>query len=148
MIPRHQNLLFLASEEILLLLDTTQLRILAASPGSLLPTGRPEEALVGLEIGEIECALADVFFWEEVRQHGLPEPQTLEGLYRRGDGSLFQARKSVSACPEGILVRAVNVESQTGRGRTGPAHLPLASHPGSHCRRHSGAGLPGPHPQS
>ncbi|WP_374490216.1 ATP-binding protein [Zoogloea sp.] len=112
MIPRHQNLLFLASEEILLLLDSTQLRILAASPAACCQLGRPEEALVGLEIGEIECALADVFFWEEVRQHGLPEPQTLEGLYRRGDGSLFQARKSVSACPEGILVRAVNVESQ------------------------------------
>jgi PAS domain S-box-containing protein len=110
--PAHQDLLFLASEEILLLLDTPTLRILAANPAACCQLGRPMEALVGLEIGEIECALADVFFWEEIRSNGLHELHVIEGLYRRADDSLFQARKTITPCEQGILVRAINVEHQ------------------------------------
>ena len=78
MTGRYQDALLAGAEEILLLVD----------PASLV-------SLVGQPVTEIECALADVFFWEEVRGGGSTDEQTMESLYRRADGSLLAARKTV-----------------------------------------------------
>ena len=109
MSDRYQDLLFAAAEEILLLVDPESLVILAANPAASRLLGYPAGSLPGQPVTEIECALTDLFFWEEVRAGGGTEEQAMEGLYRRADDSLLSARKTVRRIPEGILVRATDI---------------------------------------
>ncbi|MDD3354224.1 PAS domain-containing hybrid sensor histidine kinase/response regulator [Zoogloea sp.] len=108
----YQDALLAAAEEILLLVDPDSLSILAANPAASRLLGYPPTQLTGMTITDIECALADVFFWEEIRSGGGSEEQIQEGLYRRSDDSLLTARKSVRRIPEGVLVRATDVGAQ------------------------------------
>ena len=110
--PTYQDVLLAAAEEILLIVDPASLTILAANPAAAHLLGHPADSLVGLSITDIECALADVFFWEEARAGGVIDEQVMEGLYRRADDTLLAARKSVRRIPEGILVRATDVGAQ------------------------------------
>ena len=102
----YQEVLLAAAEEILLLVAPDSLAILAANPAACRVLGYPVEDLTGMTITDIECALADVFFWEEVRGGGAIEEQVMEGLYRRADGSLLAASKSVRRIAQGVLIRA------------------------------------------
>ena len=108
----YEHVLLAAAEEILLLVDPTSLTILIASPATARLLGYPADSLVGLPITEIECALADVFFWEEVRSGSGTDEQTMEGIYRRADGSLLSARKTVRRIADGVLVRAIDIGAQ------------------------------------
>ena len=108
----YKDVLLAAAEEILLLVDPTSLSILAANPAAARLLGHPADALVGMSITDVECALADLFFWEEVRAGGAIDEQVMEGLYRRADDSLLAARKTVHRIPEGILVRASDIGAQ------------------------------------
>lgn len=108
----YQDALLAAAEEILLLVHPESLLILAANPAAARLLGHPADALVGMSITDIECALADLFFWEEVRAGGVIEEQVMEGLYRRADDSMLTASKSIRRIPEGILVRATDVHAQ------------------------------------
>jgi len=108
----YEHVLLDAAEEILLLVDAANLNILAASPATARLLGYPPDSLVGLPITDIECALADVFFWEEVRAGGATDEQTMEGIYRREDGNLLNARKTVRRIAEGVLVRATDIGAQ------------------------------------
>jgi PAS domain S-box-containing protein len=108
----YQDALLAAAEEILLLVHPESLLILAANPAAARLLGHPADALVGMSITDIECALADLFFWEEVRAGGTIEEQVMEGLYRRADDGLLAASKSVRRIPEGILVRATDIGAQ------------------------------------
>jgi PAS domain S-box-containing protein len=112
MIRTYQRALLAAAEEILLLVDPASLLILAVNPATTRLLGYPEEQLVGQAVTEIECALTDVFFWEDVRSGGRVDEQVMEGLYRRADGSLLTARKTVRRIPEGVLVRATDIGAQ------------------------------------
>jgi PAS domain S-box-containing protein len=112
MIRSYQRALLAAAEEILLLVDPASLLILAVNPAATRLLGYPEEQLVGQPVTEIECALADIFFWEDVRSGGLVDEQVMEGLYRRADGGLLEARKTVRRIPEGVLVRATDIGAQ------------------------------------
>jgi len=109
---RYQDALLAGAEEILFLVDPASLAILAANPAASRLLGYPPDTLIGQPITEIECALADVFFWEEVRGGSGTDEQTMEGLYRRADGSLLAARKTVRRVPEGVLVRATDIGAQ------------------------------------
>lgn len=108
----YQEVLLAAAEEILLLVEPDSLAILAANPAACSMLGYPAETLTGMTITDIECALADVFFWEEVRGGGAIEEQVMEGLYRRADGSLLAASKSVRRIAQGVLVRATDIGAQ------------------------------------
>ena len=112
MTGRYQNALLAGAEEILLLVDPASLVILAANPAAARLLGYPGDSLVGQPVTEIECALADVFFWEEVRGGGSTDEQTMESLYRRADGSVLAARKTVRRLAEGLLVRATDIGAQ------------------------------------
>jgi signal transduction histidine kinase/CheY-like chemotaxis protein len=94
------------AEDILLLLDSETLRIQAANRSASQRLGYSPEALLGMAITDIECALSDVFFWEEVSQGGQPDIQNVEGLYLCADGSNLPVMKSVfaSGLPPGRLV--------------------------------------------
>jgi two-component system sensor histidine kinase/response regulator len=85
------SLLLEASSEILMLLDAQSLTIVAASSAAHKQLGYQAPALIGMTIGDIECALSDLFFWEEMAAAtGLVEAQS---SYRRQDGSVLEVRK-------------------------------------------------------
>jgi diguanylate cyclase (GGDEF)-like protein/PAS domain S-box-containing protein len=85
-------LLLNASEEILILVDEKTLAILAVNRATLALLGYTCESLIGLPIGEIECALSDIFFWDEVlSQRGSSETG---GAYRCADGSILEVTKT------------------------------------------------------
>jgi signal transduction histidine kinase/CheY-like chemotaxis protein len=86
-----ESLLLEASSEILMLLDVQSLKIVSASTAAHQQLGYESPELIGIEIGEIECALSDLFFWEEMASS--TKPMEAQGNYRRRDGSVFEIRK-------------------------------------------------------
>ncbi|AGX87164.1 PAS domain-containing hybrid sensor histidine kinase/response regulator [Candidatus Symbiobacter mobilis] len=80
-----------ASSEMLFLLDAHSLHIVAASPGSHAQLGYPTGELLGKHISDIETALSDHFFWEEMATS--QTPLEASGSYRRKDGTEFDIRK-------------------------------------------------------
>ena len=74
------------------------------------------EQLQGLAITEVENALQDVFYWEDVRTGQYLEVQNQEGQYRCADGELLTVSKSIRLLEhEGaplLLVQAVQTRSE------------------------------------
>ncbi|MDB5799158.1 MAG: Hybrid sensor histidine kinase/response regulator [Rhodocyclales bacterium] len=103
------------SREILLLVDPGSLQIIAANTAAFKELGYASGELIGRPITDIECALADVFFWEEVRNGGNAEVTDTEGMYQCGDGSTLVTRKSIlrSHNEAGwLIVRAENIAAE------------------------------------
>lgn len=110
-----ESLLLGQASEILLLVDAASLEIRAASPAALAELGYTQETLLGRPITDIECALSDVFFWEDVRQGGNPKVDWIEGLYQRADGSTLAVSKRVRRIDEGtgwLVVSAHGIEGE------------------------------------
>ncbi len=102
--------------EILLLVDRATLQIHSANAGATRHLGYPRTDLIGRPITDLECSLADVFFWEDVKQGITPEVHDAEASYLRADGELLTATKTISrpaAHPEWLVICAV----PTGRLR-------------------------------
>lgn len=99
------SILLEASGEILLLVDAVSLHILAANLTACSLLGYAKADLVGKPITDIECALSDVFFWEEVRQGSHSMQQNAEGMYQQANGELLPVVKTVSrpASEEGLI---------------------------------------------
>jgi signal transduction histidine kinase/DNA-binding response OmpR family regulator len=57
--------------------------------------GYEKSALAGRQVTEIESALADVFYWQEIQQGARGEVTDVEGLYACADGSLLPVVKSI-----------------------------------------------------
>ena len=81
---------------ILLLVDPASLAIREASKTALQILGYRREELVGRPITEVECALADAHFWEEVRQRGCAETRDAESSYQCAGGAILPASKNVT----------------------------------------------------
>lgn len=94
-IPDPSQHLLSLSSELLLLVRTQDLSIVAVSPAVLHELQRSESELLGQTITSIECALSDVFFWDEVTQGGRPSLNKGEGMYLRGDGTVLQVEKTI-----------------------------------------------------
>ncbi|MCL4757432.1 MAG: response regulator [Rhodocyclaceae bacterium] len=86
------EILFGATREILLLIDSETLKIVAANPaaGRL---GYAQDQLLGMPISELECALSDLFFWDEIR--AAPADITAVSSYRCADGDVIEVEKTV-----------------------------------------------------
>jgi len=100
------QLLLDASGEILILVEEQTLTIIAVNDAALKLLGYEREALIGHPVGEIECALSDMFFWDEVSsRRGSDET---EGAYRCADGSILEVTKvaSVAGAGDMFVVRA------------------------------------------
>ena len=65
MTPALDHLLLDHASEILLLVDAATLKIRVANARACEELGFTREELIGRLITDIECALSDVFFWEE-----------------------------------------------------------------------------------
>ena len=108
-----ETLLLQASSEILMLLDVASLRIVAASSSAHRQLGYAEPELVGKPVGDLECALSDLFFWEEMAASS--KPLEAQGSYQRRDGSVFEIRKFVQRTGDNLefyLVRACAARRQ------------------------------------
>lgn len=110
-----ESVLIAAASEILLLVDPRSLEIRAANPAAIAQLGYPEHDLIGKFITDIECALSDVFFWEEVRNGGNAELTDAEGMYQCANGEMLLTSKSVFRDTQHdgwIVIRARGVASQ------------------------------------
>lgn len=89
------RLLLDQSLEMLLAVDPASLTIVAANRRVSELLGYPPDSLIGRSITDLESALADVFYWEEVRQGASGEVENVEGLYVCADGSALPVVKSI-----------------------------------------------------
>ncbi len=98
------------STEMLLLVNPATLQIEMANAAVAAALGYSVEQLQGLVITEVESALQDVFYWEDVRGGQYQEIQNQEGQYSRADGELLTVTKSVRLLTHAgaplLLVRA------------------------------------------
>ncbi len=82
------------SGEILLAVDAATLSIAAANRTASELLGYSRASLIGRPITELECALTDVFYWEDVQQGGSGEITNVEGQYLCEDGRVLPVVKS------------------------------------------------------
>lgn len=104
------------SPDMLLLVDPVSLEIVMANAPVAMALGYSLEQLQSLPITEVESALPDVFYWEDVRSGQYLEVQSQEGQYRRADGELLPVSKSIRLLEHKgaplLLVRAVQTLSE------------------------------------
>lgn len=83
------------SEQMILLVDPDSLRIVMVNRAAQQNLGYSAEELLAKTILDVESALQDVFYWEEVRGGQYSNIESQEGLYLCADGSMRAASKSV-----------------------------------------------------
>jgi len=112
----HDTLLLDHASGILVLVDQSSLAIAAASKSTLRLLGYRREEFVGRPITDVECSLADVFYWEELSQGGPVETQGVEASYRCANGNILLATKTVSRAADGqrrwLVIRAEPLDLQ------------------------------------
>ncbi len=101
--------------EMLLLIDPATLKIVMANAPVAHTLGYRPEQLPGMAITDIESALEDVFYWEDVRAGIYPEVQHQESQYLCANGELLAVTKSIRRLEhEGavlLLVMATQTQS-------------------------------------
>jgi PAS domain S-box-containing protein len=85
--------LLCASREILLLVDGCNMKIVDANAAAVRLLGYPEVTLIGMGIADVECALSDLFFWDEMQDLSVA---SADSEYRCADGTVLQVAKEVS----------------------------------------------------
>ncbi len=113
------QLLLDCSTEMLLAVDPATLEIIAANQRVSEMLGYEKSALAGRQITEIESALADVFYWQEVQQGARGAVSDVESLYACADGSLLPVVKTIRRVPVagGREVLVLQVRDERGRQR-------------------------------
>jgi signal transduction histidine kinase/DNA-binding response OmpR family regulator len=125
---QFDRLLYDHSTEMLLAVDPATLDIVAASPHAADVLGYEKSALIGRQITDLECALADVFYWDEVRQGGGGEIEDAEGLYARADGSTLSIVKSIRrVMHEGKSLLLLRVRDERGLKRAEASLIELTA---------------------
>ncbi|QID17713.1 response regulator [Nitrogeniibacter mangrovi] len=121
-LARDLDRMLACSRELLMLVDARDLCIREANQAASSLLGYDHDALVGRSITELECALTDVFFWEEVRAGRGGELSDAEGMYLRADGSMLPVRKWVRRFDEVLVIRAED-DSERKETEEALAHL-------------------------
>jgi signal transduction histidine kinase/DNA-binding response OmpR family regulator len=110
------HLLLDQAAEILLAVDPHSLLICAANERAHSLLGYMPADLKGHPITDFECALADIFYWEEVRQGAHGEVENVEGVYACADGSMLPVIKSIrrvrQAESEWLVLRILDAREQ------------------------------------
>ena len=83
------------SLDLMLLVDPVSLHIVKANATVATALGYTSQQLQGMLITDVESALQDVFYWEDVRAGQVAEVQNQESQYLRSDGELLTVNKSV-----------------------------------------------------
>lgn len=104
------------SPQMQVLVNPADLQILMANAPLLLALGYSLAQIQSLKITEVESALPDVFYWEDVRNGEYQALQDQEGQYRCHNGDLLTVRKSIQRVDcDGtplLLLQAVPTESE------------------------------------
>lgn len=112
----YERALLSIAEHPLLLVDPDSLHVVACNPAAERLLSYSEAQLLSLEITDIECALPDYFFWQEVRNGARPDSQGVEGLYRCADGQVLPVERGFCCITVdqktliGINVRSIREE--------------------------------------
>jgi len=103
------------SPDMMLLVDPVSLRVLLANTPVTTALGYAPEQFLGMSITDIESALQDVFYWEEVKAGNFPEVSNQESDYRREDGELVTVNKSIKRIgnAEQPLLLVIATQTQT-----------------------------------
>ncbi len=112
--------------EILLAVDAEALTIVAANHAACTRLGYSREALLGRAITDLESALSDVFYWEDVRQGARGEVSDADGVYRCGDDSLLPVVKDIRrtmVAGRDLLILRVRDERRRLRGEENLARM-------------------------
>jgi len=97
----YARLLLSASEEILLLIRPSDRIIVDANEAAARALRRAREALIGRPVTELERALQDAFYWDDVAAGRLVALENADGLLACGDGEMLPVTKSISVLGEG-----------------------------------------------
>jgi PAS domain S-box-containing protein len=109
------KLLLDASGEFLFLLDGVTLAILAVNSAALIQLGYARDAMLGQPIGEFECALSDMFFWDGMQ--GQSWVVGVESALRCADGRVLDVAKSVRKVSEQPLRYTLRALPVAGHNR-------------------------------
>ncbi len=85
--------MLLGSREMLLLVDGEALRILEANPAALAQLGYARDQLIGSAVSDLECALSDMFFWDEMADRAQASAYS---EVRCADGTVLKVTKYVT----------------------------------------------------
>ncbi|ATG89714.1 ATP-binding protein [Methylomonas koyamae] len=111
-----EHLMIDYSQNMMLLVDPRELRIIIANRVVEKMLGYSEEELLAMAITNIESSLQDVFYWEDVRNGQYLDIETQDGLYQCADGSMLMVTKSVKLIHhEGnplILIQTRDVQNE------------------------------------
>ena len=83
------------TEQMILLVEPVDLRIVMANQVAQQILGYSEAELLEKSIIDVESSLQDVFYWEDVRNGQYLNIDSQEGLYQCADGSMRTATKSI-----------------------------------------------------
>ncbi len=112
----YESLLLDQTREILLLVDPITLVIREVSKPTLQRLGYTRDVMLGRSITDIECALSDLFYWDEVRQGGSPNVTDTECSYLCANGDILLASKTVlrveSDGTSWLMIRAEPLEQR------------------------------------
>ena len=123
---QFDSLLLSHSGEMLLAVDATTLTIVAANRHAATTLGYTADLLIGKPITDLESALADIFYWEEVRQGAEGNVDEVESLYVCQDGTMLPVVKTIRRCREGstdLLLLRVRDERNLKQTRDTMAEL-------------------------
>lgn len=102
--------------QMLLLVDPVTLQIIKANRTVAQTLGYSLSQLQGMPVTDIESALQDVFYWEDVRSGRPQEVQGQEGEYRCANGDMLNVSKSILCLTEDgatrLLVQAVVTQQE------------------------------------
>ncbi len=91
----YDELLYACCEDAILLVDPQTLQVVAHTPACTELLGH--KTLNGRLITDLECALSDIFYWEDVRAGQVKGRERCDGLYLDASGSTLSVQKHVIA---------------------------------------------------
>ena len=112
----YERALLTITEHALLLVAPDSLNIVACNPATEKLLGYDEAQLLTMKITDIECALPDYFFWQDIRNGARPEAWAVDGLYRCADGRVLPVERRFNTVQNaaqtliGISVRNIHEE--------------------------------------
>jgi len=111
-----EHLMIDYSQNMMLLVEPGELRIIVANQVAEKLLGYSEAELLAMAITNIESSLQDVFYWEDVRNGQYLDIETQDGFYQCADGSMLTVTKSVKVVyHEGsplLLIQARDVQNE------------------------------------
>lgn len=121
------RLLLSAARELLFLVDGHNMTILEVNETVPRVLGYTRTELLGANMADVECALSDMFFWDDMRER---EQASADSTYRCADGSVLEVSKQVTRVSTSPLLFTV-CASPTGQQHKAASDLNIMS---SHLR--------------